>query len=115
MNQIIPQDMTICLRSAFPSVPPDCIEALMSAAYSVRNAQYHVYSFKHRLASAMTAIICGASSLHAEFAFGAGTKDVDTQLHTIMRNFKTSGAAVVVAKLYTSIITVMQIRNQKSP
>lgn len=98
MNQIIPQDMTICLRSAFPSVPPDCIEALMSAAYSVRNAQYHVYSFRHRLASAMTAIICGASSLHAEFAFGAGTKDVDTQLHTIMRNFKTSGAAVVVAK-----------------
>ena len=98
MNQIIPQDMTICLRSAFPSVPPDCIETLMSAAYSVRNAQYHVYSFRHRLASAMTAIICGASSLHAEFAFGAGTKDVDTQLHTIMRNFKTSGAAVVVAK-----------------
>ena len=48
----------------------------MSAAYSVRNAQYHVYSFWHRLVSAMTAIICGASTFHVEFAFGAGSKDV---------------------------------------
>ena len=93
------QDKTVfCLRSAFPSTPTDCVEALMATAFSVRNTQYQVYSFRNRLAAAMAAIVCGTISMHVNFALGSGEKGIDTQLNTIMRNFKTSGAAVVVAK-----------------
>ena len=98
MNQIISQDMAICLRSAFPSISPDCIDALMKTACSVQNTQSQAYSIRNLLASAMLAIICGAATFHVKFAFGTGMNDADTRLNTIMQNFKTSGAAVVVAK-----------------
>ena len=90
--------LEISLRPAFPAMPPDCLEALMKTAYSVQNAQRQAHSIRNRFTSALVAVICGASTFHVEFALSAGTKDIDTQLHTMMRNFKTSGAAVVVAK-----------------
>ena len=98
MNQIIPQDVSICLRSAFPSISPDCIDALMKTACSVQNTQSQAYSIRNLVASAVAAIICGTVTFHVEFAFATVMNDTDTRLNTIMQNFKTSGAAVVVAK-----------------
>ena len=46
----------------------------------------------------MAVIVCGAATLHAEFALSAGAENANVRLYTVMRNFKTSGAAVVAAK-----------------
>ena len=86
------------MRSAFPPVPQHCMDALMETAYSVQNTKSQVCSVRNLFASAMAAIVCGTVALHVEFAFGAEVKDTDIRLNTIMRNFKTSGAAVIVAK-----------------
>ena len=98
MNQIISQDMAICLRSAFPSISPDCIDALMKTACSVQNTQSQAYSIRNLVASAVVALICGTATFQVEFAFGAGMNDADTRLNTIMQNYKAPGAAVVAAK-----------------
>ena len=90
--------LVILLRPALPTMPPDCLEALMTTACSVQSMQSQTCSIRNRIASAMIAIVCGTTAAHMEFAYGTGMKDTDTKLNTIMRNFKASGAAVVAAK-----------------
>lgn len=44
MNQVMHQDMSICLRSAFPSISSDCLDTLMETVCSVQNTQSQVHS-----------------------------------------------------------------------
>ena len=97
-NQVMHQDVSLRLRSAFPPIPPDCLDALLKTACSVQNTQRQAYSIRNLVASAVVALICGTATFQVEFAFGAGMNDADTRLNTIMQNYKASGAAVVAAK-----------------